>query len=166
MTPVSTTELHPIVRRFVQEAGSTTQSFGIGRVVGQIYAYLYFSQEPRCLDDMQRALGISKGSASMGVRQLEQWNAVKKIWIKGDRKDYYEATIWLGRILKNAMADTIGTRMARYNAVFDDTEQALSQLPSPNGREKFIHGRMQHLRKFYGRAHAVWSSPIVRRLLG
>lgn len=38
MSGESTTELHPAVHRFIQEAGGTTQSFGIGRVVGQVYA--------------------------------------------------------------------------------------------------------------------------------
>ena len=104
--------INPVITRFIQDAGNLTQSFGIGRATGQIFAYLYFSPEPRSLADLQAALGISKGSASMCVRQLEQWGAVKKIWVKGDRKDYYEANEWFGQIVKNALMDTIGKRMA------------------------------------------------------
>ena len=77
-----------VVDKFIEDAGNLAQSFGLGRVVGQIYAYLYFSRTSKGLHDMQQDLHISKGSASMCVRQLEQWGAVSKIWIKGDRKDY------------------------------------------------------------------------------
>ena len=100
-----------VVQRFIEDAGRLTQSLGFGRVIGQIYAYLYFSRTPRCLADLQNALGISKGSASMGVRQLEQWSAVSKVWVKGDRKDYYAANDWFGQILKSALVDTIGKKM-------------------------------------------------------
>jgi DNA-binding transcriptional regulator GbsR (MarR family) len=96
MSPID----HPITRRFIEDAGNTTQALGVGRVIGQIFAYLYFSEESRTLDDMKGALGISKGSASMGVRQLEQWGAVQRVWVKGDRKDFYTANDYFGQIVR------------------------------------------------------------------
>jgi DNA-binding transcriptional regulator GbsR (MarR family) len=51
--------LDPIVHQFIEDAGKMTQSFGVGRVLGQIFAYLYFSQDPVSLADMQNSLGIS-----------------------------------------------------------------------------------------------------------
>ena len=98
-------DLHPVSRRFIEDFGRMTQSIGAGRVLGQLYAYLYFSPEPRGLRDMQDALGISKGSASMTVRQLQQWGAVRKVWVKGDRKDYYTAEEWVGGIIRKALVD-------------------------------------------------------------
>ena len=45
----------PAVRRkFIEAGGSTTQSFGLGRILGQIYALLYLSPAPLCLDDIVR----------------------------------------------------------------------------------------------------------------
>ena len=158
-------DLHPLVRRFVQDAGHMTQSLGLGRVVGQIYAYVYFSSEPRGLADMQHALAISKGSASMGVRQLEQWGAVRQIWVRGDRKDYYEAVDWFGRIIKNAVADTIGKKLGAYSTMLDEIEGELNSLPNGNGERDFLKNRIQHLRKFQKRAQGVWNSPLLRMLM-
>ena len=156
-------EMNPVVHRFVQGAGSATQSLGIGRVVGQIYAFLYFSPEPKNLADLQGALGISKGSASMGVRQLEQWGAVRRIWVRGDRKDYYEANDWLGKILRNLVLDTAGKKILSYAAMLDDME---SQLPAAGGGDgEFIRGRIRHLRAFQKKAQQVWKSPLVKMLL-
>jgi DNA-binding transcriptional regulator GbsR (MarR family) len=157
-------DLHPIVRRFIEDAGNATQTFGVGRVLGLIYAYLYFSRQPRGLSDMQKALGISKGSASMGVRQLEQWGAVRKIWVRGDRKDYYEANDWFGRILKNAVLDTVGKRIVSSAALLQQAEAELAGAQG-DGEAAFIRDRIEHIRGFQQRAQAIWESPILRRLL-
>ncbi|MDA0990796.1 MAG: hypothetical protein O3A51_08600 [Verrucomicrobia bacterium] len=160
-------ELPTIVRRFIEDAGSTTQSLGVGRVVGQIYAYLYFSREPRNLADLQAALGISKGSASTVVRQLEQWNAVRKVWVKGDRRDYYEANDWLGQIVRNVLHDTVGKKLVTSTSLLNELNAEFSSTSdfASADDEHFVEERLQHLRKFHEKAQKVWTSPIVRMLL-
>jgi DNA-binding transcriptional regulator GbsR (MarR family) len=139
----------------------------MGRVVGQLYIYLYFSSEPRNLADMQAALGCSKGSASTAVRQLEAWGAVKKVWVKGDRKDYYEASDWFGKILKNALLDTVGKKMASYSGLLEDVDEELSRIDpaSSNGDGEFIRDRINELRKFQKKTTALWSNPLLKMLL-
>jgi DNA-binding transcriptional regulator GbsR (MarR family) len=156
--------LDPIVQRFVQEAGNMTQSLGLGRVVGQIYAYLYFSSEPRNLGELQRALGISKGSASMGVRQLEQWNAVHQVWVRGDRRDYYAADDWFGGIIKRILMDAVGQRLNGFSAVLDDADRRLVALAG-NGDLDFVRKRVARLRAFQAKVSKAWNSPVVKLLL-
>lgn len=156
--------LHPVVRRFIEEAGHATQAFGMGRVLGQIYAFLYFSPKPRNLQDMQDALGISKGSASMGVRQLEQWEAVRKVWVKGDRKDYYEASDWFGRILKRAAAEAMAKRTAAFASLVEDARSELNE-DEGDGELRFIRERIDRIDGFRERAQTIWNSSLVQRLL-
>ena len=141
-----------------------TQSFGLGRVVGQIYAYLYFSESPRGLADMQEALAISKGSASMGVRQLEQWGAVQKVWVKGDRKDYYEASDWFGRILKNAILDIFGQKIESWASLLDESDGLAGRL-GDSPESEFVRARLKRLHAFQSKAQKVWGGPIIRALL-
>lgn len=152
--------LDTVVHRFIQDAGAFTQSLGFGRAVGQIYAYLYFSQEARSLGDMQHSLGISKGSASTNVRQLEQWGAVRKVWVKGDRKDYYEASDWFGKILKNALIDTVNKRVSAYGASLEDAMNELGHGAGPNGQADFIKGRIKHIQQFHTKAESLVKSPL------
>ena len=161
----SDTDMTPVIRRFIEDAGSAAQSFGLGRVIGQIYAYLYFSQEPMNLANMQEALAISKGSASTGVRQLEQWGGVRKVWVKGDRKDYYIAENWFGRILKNAVLDTVGKKMMSYSSLLDDVGTDLQDLNGGNGDEVFLRDRIEHLRSFQKRTEKFWKSPVLKMLM-
>ena len=166
-TSSKTDEIHPVVRRFLEDAGRTTQSFGFGRVVGQIYAYLYFSRAPKSLSGLQQALGISKGSASTGVRQLMRWDAVRKVWRKGDRKDYFEANDGFGRILRNALLETVSARMNAYTSLLDDAEEDIERHTGVSSAEhqEHLRERLQRLRHFHERAHRAWNAPLVQRLL-
>ena len=153
----------------IEAAGHTTQSLGVGRVLGQIFAYLYFSEEPKSLDDMTAALGISKGSASMGVRQLEQWNALEKILVKGDRKDYYQAKDAFGKIIKNAVADLAGKRIQSSSNLLVEAEaeikEQLSSDKNLSKEDKFIKERIEKMRGFQDKTQKMWESVIMQMLL-
>lgn len=163
MTPSEHMEMDPVVRRFVEDAGSLSQSFGAGRVIGQTYALLYFSAAPLSLAVMQKMLGISKGSVSTAVRQLEQLRAVRKVWIKGDRKDYYAAEDWLGSVLKNALVDTVGKKLTSYAGLLEEIEH---DLDSDNGEDnRFIRKKIEKLRAFQKKAETLWSNPVIEKIL-
>ena len=134
-------------------------------MIGQIYAFLYFSQEPRCLGDMQAALGISKGSASMSVRQLEQWGAARRVWIHGDRKDYYEANDWFGKIIKSMLTEAVGTKLSALQRSLDAAEQELQGVTG-NGKLAFVRNRVTRLRTFQRKAGKLWSNPMLQKFLG
>ena len=170
MSPID----HPITRRFIEDAGNTTQALGVGRVVGQIFAYLYFSEQSRTLDDMKEALGISKGSASMGVRQLEQWGAVQRVWVKGDRKDFYTANDYFGQIIKNIMFDVMGKRLDSLSQSLDVADDELngasaSPLNSLTAQQlsslDFTRTRVKRLREFQAKVNSTWNNPIVKLMM-
>ena len=154
--------MHNLIQRYITDAGNLTQSLGLGRVPGQLFAYLYFSSEPRNLVDMQHALGISKGSASTVVRQLGQWGAVRKVWIKGDRRDYYEANEWLGQIVRNILRDTLGKRLASANSLLD---MDADELPADDKESVFIRHRIENLRSFQHKAARALNNPFISKLL-
>ena len=162
-------ELQSLRQRFIESAGHFTQSLGAGRVLGQIFAHIYFSKDPQSLDDLTRLLEISKGSASMAVRQLEQWGALRRVWVKGDRKDYYVATDEFGRIIRKALLDMIGRKMETSDGLLEDA-QALLQERARNGKKTdedwaFMDQRVKKLQTFRDRAQGLWDSSILKMLL-
>lgn len=78
------------IDHFTQSWGEIGFFWGINKVMGQLYALLFSSDRPLTLDDMCRQLDISRGNASMNIRALKEWGVIRKVRIKGDRKDYYE----------------------------------------------------------------------------
>jgi DNA-binding transcriptional regulator GbsR (MarR family) len=166
---MSPSEYNRIVRQMIETAGHASQSLGLGRVVGQIFAHLYFSRDPQTLDNLTAALGISKGSASMCVRQLEQWGALEKIWIKGDRKDYYRARDTFGKIIKNVIVDLAGKRIESSAALLNEVDAELSRK-NGNGKtaspdDAFIRERIEKVRAFQQKAQGMWGSVIMKMLL-
>ena len=157
-----------IVRRMVEAAGHATQSMGLGRVLGQIFAWLYFSPEPQSLDDLTAALGISKGSASMGVRQLEQWNALEKVWVKGSRRDYYRAKDYFGSIVKSAVLDLVGKRMETSSSILREASaelQGKAEGGELSENDRFLRERIGKIVRFQEKAQGMWDSTILQMLL-
>ncbi len=161
-----TDHLKELRERFIDAGGQLSQSVGLGRGIGQISAYLYFSPLPQTLDDLTRELHISKGSASMSVRQLEQWGAVHKVWVKGERKDYYEATEDFGQIIRRAVLDLVGRRAEMADGLLTEAETMLATHAKAGGKdEAFIKRRIKKLRVFRDRAQFIWDSSILKLLL-
>ncbi|MBX7150586.1 HTH domain-containing protein [bacterium] len=82
--------LEKSVEHFTQRWGEVGSFWGINKVMGQLYALLFASDKPLTLDDMSVQLGISRGNVSMNIRALKEWGIIRKVRVKGDRKDYYE----------------------------------------------------------------------------
>lgn len=115
---------------FIESAGRTTQGFGIGRIIGQLYALLFFAREPLSLDDMARELRVSKGSVSTNVRELEKWNAVKRVWIKGSRKDFYESEVDFLRIFKTGVIPFLRQKLNSSMVTIDESKELLEINPN------------------------------------
>lgn len=79
--------------RFIESAGKISANMlgMVSKVGGQIYALLFLSRHPMSLDEISEALKLSKGNVSVNIRLLEKFGLARKVWVKGTRKDYYEA---------------------------------------------------------------------------
>jgi len=153
-------ELQELHQRFIEMAGNFTQSFGSGRVIGQIFAHLYFCPEAQSLDDLTRELAISKGSASMSVRQLEQWGALHRVWVKGDRKVFYEASDEFGYILRCAVRDSISQRMESADQLLKEANLLLKEKKKSGNLNdeygKFFKKRLKRFTQFRDRVKWFW----------
>jgi len=96
---------------FVRLAGEMAENFSFNRSVGQIYGVLYVSREPLALEDIAKRLGMSKGNASINLRALEGWGAVRPVWVAGSRKDHYEANRDLKALLLRRVEEGLSKRL-------------------------------------------------------
>lgn len=75
--------------RFVLEWGRMSSSWGINRTMAQIHALMLITGTPMSMDDIIDRLHISRGNASMNLRDLVDWGLVQRFRHPGDRKDIY-----------------------------------------------------------------------------
>ena len=76
---------------FIRRWGEMGATWGISRTMAEVHALLYLATEPLCTDDIMDRLAISRGSASMNLRELENWGLIQRLHRRGDRKEYFEA---------------------------------------------------------------------------
>ena len=88
---------------FIEAVGQFSASLGLSKVAGQLYGLLYLSSSSVSLDEMVEILKISKGNVSVNIRELEKWGAARKVWVKGSRKDHYEAELDVLRIIMDRL---------------------------------------------------------------
>lgn len=138
------TDPSELENQFIDAAGEVAEHFSVNRIVGQLYALLYIRPDPVSLDEMAERLRISKGSASVNIRILEEWNAVKKTWVQGSRKDFYTANPDIYKIVSQRLQQGL---VRRLNHTRSKVDQIHSALNGKNGGAKtqFYRERLQKL---------------------
>ncbi len=84
------------IERFVLHWGEMGGQWGVNRSVSQIHALLYLSERPLTADDIADTLGLARSNVSNSIKELLGWNLIRRVPIRGDRRDHLEAEtdIW------------------------------------------------------------------------
>jgi len=138
-------------RDMIEAAGRTTQDFGLGRIVGQLYALLYFNPSPMSLDDMAGKLKISKASVSTNIRDLVKWSAVRKVWVAGSRRDYYEARTDFIDILRKGILPFVRGKLSSSVIAADESIKLLTSISDEDGQvdkgeKEFCRSRLEMIK--------------------
>ena len=112
-------------REFVETSGRLCQRLGLPRSTGQIYGLLYLSPLPLSLDAIAMLLSLSKASASTGTRQLVAWQALRQVWVPGDRRDHFEAIGDLRELLRTGYEKFFRPKLERSVKPCDDPQPTL-----------------------------------------
>ena len=123
--------------------GGLMEFWGFKRNMGRMWTLLYLEPKPLSAPELADRLSLSSGTVSMTLSELQNWGVVKKAWIKGERRDYYEpeTSIWkmVSRVFRERELRLIRTSIEVF-------EEAVSHLSTSHGeRERFAHDRIQGL---------------------
>lgn len=77
--------------KYIQAWGTLGTNWGINKAMAQIHALLLISPKPLCTDTIMEELSISRGNANMNLRALMDWGIVTKVYIPGERKEFFES---------------------------------------------------------------------------
>jgi DNA-binding transcriptional regulator GbsR (MarR family) len=161
------TPLHPTLRAvndsMLEGLGQLADYFGYNKVMGKMYGALLLSPAPMSLDDMTEHLDVSKASVSMNLRMLENLGIVHEVWVRGDRRKYYEAESDFWKILTNVL----GSRELRdVNQALEVIENNIANLgqavPSMSEDEQklatFYVERIDQMKDFFRFAKLILTS--------
>lgn len=126
-----TTGLPDALEQFVLHWGDLGGVWGVNRSVSQIHALLYVSVEPQTAEDIASTLGLARSNVSNSIKELLIWNLIRRIPIKGDRRDHFvaETDVW-----------EIARRIAQMRKAreFDPAMQALNACVESAGSDASI----------------------------
>lgn len=129
--------------KIIDKVGNISSKFGLNQFVAQLYVVLYLSKDPLSLDALTERLKVSKGNVSVNIRELERWGAVRKVWVKGSRRDFYEADSDIKKVVLNKVKLAVKNQISEISAMIEEFNSTLSSL---NGG---LSGQDKEIAKYY-----------------
>ena len=145
---------------FLGGVNQLCNKFGLNNIMAQLYAILYLSDAPLSLHDMVERLKISKGSVSVNIRALERYGVVKRVWVKGSRRDYYEAETDISKVIIDRIKAMGQARLAEIENVIKSSYSIIEEQNVSNKEDEkavdFFKERLEKLRDIQHKAQSIF----------
>ncbi|HXJ22806.1 MAG TPA: ArsR family transcriptional regulator [Polyangia bacterium] len=124
----------------VDACGRIAEFWGFTRTMGRTFGLLYLSREPLPQSEIQKRLGISAGSASMTLSALGRWGVVHKVWVRGQRREHYQAEtdFWkmIAGVLNERERREIGAAVEAVTRAEASARAAQAELAKPGAARR------------------------------
>lgn len=157
------TGLNELEQKVIAFCCDGVRVLGLPKSVGEIYGLLYISEAPQSLDDLVTRLGISKGSASQGLRFLRTLGAVTEVSGPDERRTYFQADTNLKRLVGGFIKEEIRPHLQSGDTKLKALADCAALEPDEERRE-FYERRVSRLNHWTKQARLIL--PLVQRVLG
>jgi DNA-binding transcriptional regulator GbsR (MarR family) len=141
------------IERFVLHWGEMGGNWGVNRSVSQIHALLYLSERPLTAEEIADTLGLARSNVSNSIKELLAWDLIRRVPIRGDRRDHFEAEadVWevFLRIAAGRKEREIDPAVAVLKACSADAERDAAVPPLARTRLKDMLAFMEMMERFY-----------------
>lgn len=145
--------MHPAIERFVLHWGDMGGQWGVNRSVSQIHALLYVSPAPLTADDIAGKLGMARSNVSTSIKELQSWELIRRVPMRGERREHYEAEtdVWemLIRIAKGRKVREIDPVLTALRSAIADADADPSIDPVAAQRLRAMYQFTQTLDAWY-----------------
>jgi len=156
-------ELDPLERQVVSVFVDGVRVLGLPRSIGEIYGLLFISEAALSLDDLVLRLGISKGSASQGLRMLKSLGAVREVEGGAERRAYYEPAIELKRLAGGFIREQVRPHLESGKNKINLLAATANDIDDP-ARRKFLSERVGRLETWIISSGRIL--PVLQKILG
>lgn len=110
--------------------GRLIEFWGFKRNMGRIWSVLYLSPDPLSAEDLRHLLRLSSGAVSMTLSELSRWGVVRKVWVQGERKDFFVAEVQLWKMISRVFNEREKVEIVSAIEAFESALRALDR-PGP-----------------------------------
>lgn len=100
-------------------------ALNLPRSVGELFGLLFAAEDPIPFDEIVSRLGISKGSASQGLKFLTKTGAATIVYVPRDRRTFYEAETSMRRLVGGALKETVRPHLEGNDTYFEKIEKSI-----------------------------------------
>lgn len=118
---------------FIVEWGRMSSSWGINRTMAQIHALLLVSGQAHSMDEIIERLHISRGNASMNLRDLLDWGLIQRTRRPGDRKDLYQSPADVVHVFARVVRER---KRREIDPTVTSIRECLAQVPADSSSEE------------------------------
>jgi DNA-binding transcriptional regulator GbsR (MarR family) len=135
---------------FVDGLGTASATSGVlSQLQGRIFAILYLEDHPLSLDEIAESLQQSKSNISTNIRGLVEWHLVRRVAVRGSRKDHYQAADDFWRVMQEIMERRFRWNIRQVVVACDETGRAVKAEGAASCSERaFVQRRLEALRGF------------------
>jgi DNA-binding transcriptional regulator GbsR (MarR family) len=108
------------------------QAFGVSRSIGEIFGLIFCAPRPVNFDHVVRALGISSGSASHGLRRMCQLGIIRSCYVARDRRVHYELKASLRGLVAALLEENLLVPLGMADEQIDKLRLRLDEQSSVN----------------------------------
>lgn len=134
-----------LLQSLIASYAEAYQNAGHPSLMGKMVALLLASPEPLSLDDITEQLQMSKGPVSQIARKLKEHHLIEKVWIPGERKDFYAAT---DDIFGQAFAN-YARSMRKNTRMAESFLQQIEELDLEDEQITHLRQRLEEMSAFY-----------------
>lgn len=131
-------------RKVADAVGALIEAWGFKRNMGRMWAVLYLEDRPLNAAELGERLGLSTGAVSMLLTEMQEWGAIKKAWVVGERREHYEAetSIWkmVSRVFRERELGWIRTASEAFEAAGNE-----HHAEPGNARDELVATRIAKL---------------------
>jgi len=130
--------------QFIESWGSMGVFWGINRSMARIHAFILISEDPVDLDTISEYLNISRGNASMCLKDLRQWGVIKRVHLKGDRRDFYVPEPDVSKMTFRIVS---GRKIREFDPALSALQSVLKEMDGSD--HKNVHQRLIQLKEMF-----------------
>jgi len=137
---------HTIANYFCRMADTV----GLPRSVALIYHALFVSKGPLSFGEIVEKAGLSKASASTGLKMLERMRGIERVIVSDDRRTFYRPELSLRRLMVGFMRESLLPGMEAGRRLLEEAEaQSAEKIGS------HLAERLASLRRWHERSQAI-----------
>ena len=123
--------------------GRLIEFWGFKRNMGRVWAVLYLSPEPLTAQDLRSVLRLSSGAVSMILNDLSRLGVVRKVWVRGDRRDHFAAEVQLWRMISRVLSEREKTEIVVFMEACEEAMRLLESKVAANEPRERAKAQLQ-----------------------